>query len=235
MIPVLMALLAGTPEPMCPPAWEPLPGHACLLDGEKKGLAVYFHGMTAPSLQALGVELSLIERVPRSRRTPVVALRGRGGLCDWAAEYRSFWCWPTARSQLSEVRLVTDRLKEVVEAASARLGHDSSPLPVLTGYSNGAYFLTMVMGETEVPVAGWVLMHGGPVTGVAYTRSRERPTLLLAAAEDGIQRPAMESLKAKLDGAGWQSTLVVRPGSHPPELEDYLRLFDFAAAVSRRP
>ena len=235
MISVLLALLVGAPQPVCPPAWEPLPGDACLLDGEKRGLAVYFHGMTAPSLQALGVELSLLEKVPRSRRTPMVALKGRGGLCDWAAEYRGFWCWPTARSQRSEVRLVTERLKEVLEAASTRLGRDSLPLPVLAGYSNGAYFLTMVMGDTEVPVAGWVLMHGGPVAGVIYAKSRERPTLLLAAAEDGIQRPAMESLKAKLDEAGWQSTLLVRPGSHPPELEDYQRLFDFAAAVSRRP
>jgi len=221
---------------MCPPAWEPLPGDACLLDGEKRGLAVYFHGMTAPTLQALGVELSLMERVPRNRRTPVVVLKGRGGLCDWAPEVRAFWCWPTARSQLTEVRLVTARLKEVLAAASVRLGrHHPRPVPVLSGYSNGAYFLTMVMGDTEVPAAGWVLMHGGPVTGVVYRRDRERPTLLLAAAEDNIQRPAMESLKAKLDDVGWPSTLVVRPGAHPPELEDYQRLFDFAAAVSRRP
>ena len=235
MFPLVLALFLSAPQSPCPPSWEPLPGDACLLVGEQPGLAVYFHGMTAPTTQALGVELSLMEKVPRERRTPVVALKGRSGLCDWWPERKGWWCWPTARSQLAEVRLITGRMREVLAAASERLKGRQLEPPVLTGYSSGAYFLTMVMGDTEVPAAGWVLLHGGPVTGVAYSRARERPTLLVAAADDGVQRPAMESLKGKLDEAGWQSTLVVRPGSHPPELEDYQRLFDFAAAVSRRP
>jgi predicted esterase len=234
MVSVLIALLAGaSPLSTCPPAWEPLPQDACLLKGERRGLALYFHGMSAPSMQALGVELSLMESVPAAQRTAVVVLRGQSGLCDWAPERRGWWCWPTSRSQLAEVKRLTERVREIVEAASARLKRPARAPPVLTGYSNGAYFVGMLMGETEVPAAGWVLMHGGPVTGVAYPRARERPTLLLAAAGDGIQRPAMESLKAKLDQVGWQSTLVVRPGAHPLELEDFQRLFDFTAAVSR--
>jgi hypothetical protein len=42
-------------------------------------------------------------------------------------------------------------------------------------------------------------------------------------------------LKAKLDGTNWKSALVLRPGGHPPEVEDFQRLFDFAAQVSRSP
>lgn len=240
MLPWLLLLMtsqvpvpAAAPEPFCPPGWETLRNDACLLKGEQPGLVVYFHGMSAPSVKTLAWELSFPSRIPPSRRTSLVVLRGVAGLCDWADEYRSWWCWPTAKSRVPETQTVIDRLDDVVAAAGERLHHQG--LPVIAGYSNGGYLVSMLMGEPRVVASGWVVMHGGPITGVAYAKDHERPTLLMAAIDDGIQRPAMEGLKAKLDSTNWKSALVLRPGGHPPEVEDYQRLFEFAAQVSRSP
>jgi predicted esterase len=160
-------------------------------------------------------------------------LRGTPGLCDWADEFREWWCWPTAKSRVPETVTVIERLDRVVAAVGERLHHQG--LPVIAGYSNGGYLVSMLMADARVVASGFVVMHGGPITGVAYERQRERPTLLMAAAADAIQRPAMEGLKAKLDSVGWRSSMVVRAGGHPPEVEDYQRLFEFASHVSRRP
>lgn len=233
---MLLALVLAQPPALdlCPPGWESLREDACLLRGERPGLVVYFHGMSAPSPRALGYELGFASRVPRSRRVSLVSLRGTPGLCDWSTEYSNWWCWPTARSRSSELLDVIDRFYDILSVTRRKLNRDDGA-PIIAGYSNGAYLVTMLMGDTAIPSAGWVVMHGGPVTGTSWSKDRERPTLLLAASGDGIQRPAMETLKARLDASGWSSVLVIRPGGHPPEVEDYQRLFDFASMVSHKP
>jgi predicted esterase len=232
LLPLTLLLLTQSPLPdFCPPGWEPLPSDACLLRGDKPGLVVYFHGMTAPMAKVLAWEMGFVTKVPRNRRSSLVALRGVAGLCDWADEFKGWWCWPSAKGR-PELQTVVERIEQVISAASERL-KTHFPQPVIAGYSNGAYLVTLLMTDTRVPAAGWVVMHGGPVTGTSFPKDRERPTLLLAAADDGVQRPAMESLKGRLDASGWTSMLVVRPGAHPPEVEDYERLFDFASSVSR--
>jgi predicted esterase len=235
----LLALALAQPpppgaEPLCPQGWESLREDACLLRGDRPGLIVYFHGMTPPSPRALGYELSFISRVPKQRRVSLVSLRGTPGLCDWADDVSGWWCWPTARVRSTELLDVVERLYDGVAAAKHRLSRDDGA-PVIAGYSNGGYLVTMLMGDTTVPCAGWVVMHSGPVTGTTYSKERERPTLLLTGAADSVQRPAMDLLKQRLDEAHWSSVLVVRPGGHPPEVEDYQRLFDFGAMVSRKP
>jgi predicted esterase len=222
----LASLLHLTPP--CPTGWEAVPGQACLLRGGRPGLVVYLHGL-APSPFAVTSEWSLLAEVPLARRQAVLALWGTPGLCDWAKEA---FCWPSDRSQLHEVKAVAARLDTALHATWRRLKRRVTP--VLAGYSNGAFCLSMLMGDSEVPSAGWALLQGGSVTGTSYPLARERPTWLLAAAEDTIQGPTTQAMKAVLEDSGWHPTLVVRPGPHPPELGDFQRLFDFAASATRR-
>jgi predicted esterase len=233
MFSLIALVLAQAPVDLCPAGWESLRDDACLLRGDRPGVVVYFHGMTAPSPRALGFELGFVSRVPRPRRMSFVSLRGTAGLCDWATEYSSWWCWPTTRNRLNVVTAIVGRVSDTLALVRQRLNRDDG-LPVIAGYSNGGYLVTMLMGEASLPSAGWVVMHGGPVAGQTWSRDRERPTLLITGAGDGIQRPAMETLKSRLDEVGWSSVLVVRPGGHPPEVEDYQRLFDFASTVTSR-
>lgn len=224
-----LALAQGTP---CPRGWEPLgAGDACLLRGDAPGLIVYFHGMMAPSPKPLAWELSFISTATaKAKRVPVVALRGTPGLCDWADEYREWWCWPSVRSRLPEVGTALTRLGEALVAAGAALKRHL-PAPLLVGYSNGGYFLSLVMGDTKLRASGYVVLHGGQVTGVAFPPERKRPTLLVAATDDQVQRPAMESFRATLDAAGWAPGFFLRKGSHPPEVEDFTRVLDFASRL----
>lgn len=223
---VLAAALLATPA--CPQGWEALPGKACLLRGGRPGLVVYLHGL-APSPFAVASEWKVLAEVPRLRRPAVVALWGRQGLCDWAPEAL---CWPADRSQLEDLKGLEARLDQSLQAAWTRLRHRT--VPVFAGYSNGAYCLSLLMAESELPAAGWALLQGGPVTGATYRRQKERPTWLLAAAEDPIQGPAMTSLKGQLEEAGWHPRLTIRPGQHPAEVRDYQHLFDFAASALAR-
>jgi predicted esterase len=221
-------MLSSAAPARCPPGWEALPERACLLRGGQPGLVVYLHGL-APNAFAVTAEWKALAEVPRERRAAVLALWGTEGQCPWAPQAL---CWPSDRSQLAEVRALTRRLGGALEAAWARLRQRS--LPVVAGYSNGAYCVSILIGDSDVPAAGWALLQGGPATGTSFPQSRARPTWLLAAADDPIQGPAMRSLQAALLEAGWHPTLAVRPGEHPAEVGDYQRLFAFAATVPRR-
>lgn len=228
---LLTLMLSQTP---CPPGWSALPGEACLLKGEAEGLLVYFHGMMAPAPKTLAWELGFISVADKTKRVPVVVVRGSPGLCDWAAAYEDWWCWPSVYSRLPEVGATLKRVDAVVEAAAKVLGRPL-PAPLFVGYSNGGYFLTMVMGATQQRASGFVVISGGLVKGVSFSAERQRPTLLIGAADDVIQRPAMESMRATLDAAGWSPEWFLRKGAHPPELDDFNRVLLFAAKLTWQP
>ncbi len=215
----------------CPPGWDALPGEACLLPGDAAGLIVYFHGMMAPAPQPFGWELSFLSAAPKSKRAPVVVLRGTPGLCDWSSDYATWWCWPSARARLPAVGATLTRLGPVLVAAGERLGRPL-PAPLFVGYSNGGYFLNLVMADTHAQASGYVVINAGGVKGVSFPAERRRPTLLISGAGDTVQRPGMEALRATLQTAGWAPTWFSREGAHPPELADFGRVLDFASGLA---
>ena len=227
---VAALILSQTP---CPRGWTELSGDACLLKGEAEGLIVYFHGMMAPSPKTFGWELGFISLAAKRRHVPVVVLRGTPGLCDWSTEYRDWWCWPSVRTRLPDVSTTLERLDGVLVAATQALGRPM-PAPLFVGYSNGGYFLTLVMGDTKARASGFVVMHAGLVKGVTFPLERLAPTLLISGVDDAIQRPAMESLRATLEGAAWSPGWFLRKGSHAPEPEDFARVLEFAANLTWR-
>ena len=224
-------LLSQTP---CPPGWTVLPGDACLLKGEAEGLIVYFHGMMAPTPKTLAWELGFITTAEKTRHVPVVVVRGTPGFCDWATEYKDWWCWPSAYSRLPEVGVTLSRVGEVLVAAGKALARPI-PAPLYVGYSNGGYFLTMVMSDTKTSASGFVVISGGQVKGVTFPLERKKPTLLISAADDLIQRPAMESMRGTLEAAGWSPGWYLRKGAHPPEIEDFTRVLEFASSLKWQP
>jgi poly(3-hydroxybutyrate) depolymerase len=227
---MLALVLSQTP---CPPGWSPLPNDACLLKGDAEGLIVYFHGMMAPSPKTLAWELGFIATASKTRHVPVIVMRGTPGLCDWATEYQDWWCWPSVRTRLPQVSTVLERVEGAVKAASQTLGRPV-PAPLFVGYSNGGYFLTMVMGDTTQRASGFAIISAGLVKGVSFPAERKAPTLLVAAVDDLIQRPAMEAMRSTLETAGWSPTWYLRKGAHPPELDDFTRVLDFASKLTWR-
>ena len=203
----------------CPPGFDAT-DDACVVPAKKPGpVVVYFHGMLPGATDWTRVrELSLLAREARKRGLGLVAPRGEQGLCPWAKEH---WCWPNDRSQLAEVGRVLERLKL------------SSSKPVLAGFSNGGYFVTLLATDTKLDAAAYVVMHAGPVTGSTFPAERARPTLLLGAAQDAYQLPGMKRLATMLEEAKWPARLSVREGVHEVTPEDVKALFDFVEALPR--
>jgi predicted esterase len=225
---VVALLLSQAP---CPPGWTALSGDACLLKGEAEGLIVYFHGMMAPSPKTFAWELGFIATATKARRVPVVVVRGTPGWCDWADEYREWWCWPSSRNRLKDVGTTLTRVSGIIGAAGDALGRPV-PAPLFVGYSNGGYFLSMVMGDSKQAASGYAVISGGLVKGVTFSNEHKAPTLLIAATDDLIQRPAMEFMRSNLETAGWAPTWFLRKGAHPPELEDFGKVLEFASKLS---
>ena len=74
----------------------------------------------------------------------MIALRGTAGLCDWAAEYKQWWCWPTVKSREADTTAIVERVNTAVSEVETRLSR-TLPAPLLVGYSNGGYFTSLLM------------------------------------------------------------------------------------------
>jgi predicted esterase len=226
---VLLVLSQLTP---CPAGWEALDGDACLKRGKAPGALVYFHGMLAPDEQAFARELGFVEPVARKHGVPVVALRGTPGPCDWAAEYTTWWCWPTVKRRVDERRAIEARVKQALQAASTRLGRTLAR-PVVAGYSNGGFFTSLLL-EADFEASAYVVLHAGLVSGVTVPE-RPLPTLLVAAEGDRYQRPTMEAFRAALTERGWSPAFVLRKKEHPLEPEDFEHVARFVTRIRWRP
>jgi predicted esterase len=228
---LVLALSQLTP---CPAGWEALDGDACLWRGKSPGAVVYFHGMLAPDPRAFTRELGFVEPAARKHGLTVIALKGVPGLCDWAAEYTTWWCWPTVKQRTDATTSIRARVTSALDDAATRLGQRLA-LPVLAGYSNGGYFTSILMDEgSALGASAFVVMHAGLVSGVNVP-ARPRPTLLIAAEGDRIQRPTMESFRDALTARAWSPAFVLRPKEHPLELEDFEHLARFVTRIRWRP
>ena len=217
---------------LCPPGWEPLSTPGCFKRGAGPGVIVYLHGMMAPNEKLFSRELGFIAPAAKKADVTVIALRGTAGLCDWAAEYKQWWCWPTVKSREADTTAIVDRVNTAVSEVETRLSR-TLPAPLLVGYSNGGYFTSLLMEPERLSVTGFVVMHGGLVTGVTIGE-RPKPTLLIAAEGDTIQRPAMETFRAALEQRQWSPAFVLRKKEHPLELEDFEHVMSFARRLSWR-
>lgn len=217
---------------LCPSGWEPLSSPGCFKRGTNAGVVVYLHGMMAPNEKAFTRELGFVAPAATKAGMTVVALRGTPGLCDWAAEYKDWWCWPTVKTREAETMAIAGRIGEAVTEVETRLER-TLPAPLIVGYSNGGYFTSLLMEPERLAVTGFVVLHGGLVTGVTV-EERPKPTLLIAAEGDTIQRPAMETFRAALEQKKWSPAFVLRKKEHPLELEDFEHVMTFARRLTWR-
>lgn len=231
MMTVVVSFVLAQSSP-CPPGWEALEAPGCFRRGQAAGVVLYLHGMLAPSERAFARELGFIAPAATKAQLTVIAPRGTPGLCDWAPEYKDWWCWPSVKGREPDTSAVIERLAASLAEVERRMDR-KLPAPLIAGYSNGGYFTSILM-EGRLPATGFVVLHGGLVTGVAID-DRPRPTLLVAAEGDLIQRPAMETFRKALADRQWTPAFVVRKKEHPLELEDFDHVMAFARRLSWRP
>ena len=226
---VLMLVQAS----LCPTGWEPLDTPGCFRRGVAPGVVVYLPGMMAPNEKLFVRELGFVTPAAMKADLTVIALRGAPGLCDWSPEFKTWWCWPSAKSRTSDVAEVMRRIGAALDEVAKRVDR-KLPAPLVVGYSNGGYCTSMLLEAGTLPASGYAVLHAGLVTGVTVDE-RPRPTLLVAAEGDTIQRPTMEAFRATLEQRSWSPAFVLRKKEHPLELEDFEHVMTFARRLSWKP
>jgi predicted esterase len=211
---------------ICPSGWIPLEEDACLLRGKSPEVLLYFHGLMAPDVKAMSYELSFISQSNR-REFNVVALRGMPGLCDWDVTKLAFWCWPVTPNRMSEVEQLIERVDAVMSEARERI-RKKLRSPFLMGYSNGGFFLSLLLAETSFKNSGAIILNGGTLTGITFESENKTPLLLIGAVQDAIQLPSMRALEEQLRAAQWMPTFRLRNGGHPQQVQDFNEAFLFA-------
>lgn len=231
MMPLVLSLVLAQSS-ACPRGWEALAEPGCFHRGEGPGVVLYLHGMLAPDERAFARELGFIAPAARESQLTIIAPRGTAGLCDWAPEYRDWWCWPSVKGREPATSAVVAQLVAAIADVERRLDR-RLPAPLIAGYSNGGYFTSLLM-EERLPATGFAVLHGGLVSGVVLGE-RPRPTLLIAAEGDTIQRPGMEAFRSALLERQWTPAFVLRKKAHPLELEDFAHVASFARRLSWKP
>jgi predicted esterase len=216
----------------CPVGYVPVDKGACLAapKGKPKRLVVYFHGMLPPKPPwPEAVELRRLAAEAVRRGVAILALRGEQGFCAWAKEFEEHWCWPSDMSMLPLAQRFVDR----VHAAIAALPFDAGP-PVLAGFSNGGYFVTMLASEAKLEASAYVIAHAGLLDGEKFDVKRWKPTLLLGARQDLYQFPAMKHLADELDRLKWSAQFDIRDGKHEVTDADAKSIIDFVEKLGDR-
>ncbi len=212
----LVSLLALLLVAACPRGFDAVENACVVIPPKATATLIYFHGMLPGTTDWSNVrELKLLGTEAKKRGVALIAPLGEQGLCPWATEH---WCWPNDRSQLAHVERVVKRLPRVTGK------------PVLAGFSNGGYFVTLLATDSSIDAAAYVVMHAGPVTGSVFTPERARPTLLLGATHDVYQLPGMKRLAELLP----EARFTIRNGVHEVTQEDVKALFDFVTSLSSR-
>jgi predicted esterase len=209
----------------CPGGYVAVDKGACLAapKGTPKKLVVYFHGMLPPKPPwPEAPELRRIAAEAVRRGIAVLAMKGEQGMCAWADDVREHWCWPCDMSMDPLAGRFVDR----VHAAIAALPFSAGP-PVLAGFSNGGYFVTMLASEARLEASGYVIVHAGMLDGQKFDEKRWKPTLLVGARQDVYQFPAMKHLAEELEHAKWSAEFDVHDGKHEVSETDAKSIIDF--------
>jgi predicted esterase len=228
MVVSLIATLLAVSD--CPKGYVALDKGACLAapKGRPRALVVYFHGMLPPKPPwAEAPELRKVALEAVRRNVAVLAMKGEQGMCAWADDVHSDFCWPCDMSMLA----LAGRFVERVRAALAALAFDVGP-PVLAGFSNGGYFVTMIASEGLLDAKGYVVLHAGVLDGEKFDEKHWRPTLLVGAKQDAYQFPAMKHLADELERAKWSATFDVHDGKHEVSDTDAKAIIDFAERLT---
>jgi predicted esterase len=234
--PLLLAVLAADPAfEECPLGYQQLSPGACLAaPKEPAALVVYLHGMFEPGkLPKRTNEFVTLSAVAAKKRVAVLALFGEVGLCYWSKDALRSRCWPNDLAlQKERAAPLQTRIEEALRQSRGVVGDLGRPW--LMGFSNGGYGVAMLLSETALDAEGYVVAHGGELTGMKYARERMRPTLLLAAKADYMMQGSMKRLARGLDDARWPYTFTWREGVHELNEEDANCAIEFVTAQRKK-
>jgi len=229
-------VLLADPEQFepCPLGYQALEPGACLESPkEADALVVYLHGMFEPGkLPKKRNEFVTLAEAALPKRVAVLALEGEVGLCNWSKDALKSRCWPNDLSQRDRVPALVGRLDSALRASRGVTGETGRPW--LMGFSNGGFGVAMLLSESKVDAAGYVVAHGGDITGQSFEEDRMRPTLLLGARGDLMMIGRMRRFARELEEAKWPAAFVLRDGVHELTAEDAAQAVEFVRSGGKK-
>ncbi len=225
------ALEDASIEAWCAEGLAPIGGGGCLAVPSRTSgavpLLVYLHGRYSP--KTLADELQRQDRVARlgnARGFGVLAVRGLQGECT-QPELADTWCWPSNPRVAEHGSRFMARIEPAIVAAKERIGAGPT---YLLGFSNGAYFATLIATRGLRAFDAIAIAHGGPVPPTRAAGAR--PPLLLITADDDPSDGEMQQLHAELGREKWAHELVSREGGHAlPDWDVNVALTFFTRAL----
>ena len=196
----------------CAPGYEPIGGGCLALATSAPApqpLLVYLHGRYARDVASEEVDRQQrLGATATARGFAVLALRGRLGQCS-SADLAEWFCWPSNEQNQDRAAAVIATWAAALEEAHRRA---RSKTRFVLGFSNGAYFATLLATRGIFQAAGFVIAHGGPVEPV---RAPTDPApLLLLSADDDIAQDDMIRLDGELTREHWPHDSYARGGAH---------------------
>jgi predicted esterase len=135
-------------------------------------------------------------------------MRGVQGECT-QPELADTWCWPSNPRNAQDGPAFVERFEPAIREARTRLG---TGWTVLLGFSNGAYFSSLIATRALTPFDAIAIAHGGPVQPTHAVGSM--PPLLLITADDDPSDGEMQQLHSELERERWLHEFVGREGGH---------------------
>ncbi len=197
----------------CPATMEAMRGDGCFAapaSPTHAPLLVYIHGMYGA--EGAPDEATRQERVVRlgvQKGFAVLIFRGEKGECK-NAQIPDYVCWPSNPRNEADGPAFVARWQPALDDAAKRTG-GSSPRYLL-GFSNGAYFASLIATRALVKFDGVAIAHGGPVEPTRSTGPK--PPLLLISADDDPSDGEMGLLDQELAREEWPHVVVAREGGH---------------------
>jgi predicted esterase len=219
-------------EAWCAPSLAPIAGGGCfatppLPTTPPTTLLVYVHGRYSPkTLEDEMTRQTRVAKLGTSKGFAVLAMRGVQGECT-QAELADTWCWPSNPRNAEHGPTFVKRFEPAIAAARKRLG----PGPdVLLGFSNGAYFATLIATRALHHFDAIAIAHGGPVPPTEAAGAT--PPILLLTADEDPSDGEMRQLDQELARAKWPHELVSREGGHAlPDVDVSFALTFFDRAL----
>jgi len=232
------AALAARDEPqaeVCAPPFAPLPSGSCVAlphdASADTQVIVFLHGM-APTRDAIVRASVPFAEAANAAGMALIVPFGARGYCPWSADAREWLCWPNSPGLRSARHTVVQRLEEDVRAVGRMLSARAPVVPVLVGFSNGAFAAARLTAENALPVRAVGIAHGGVSMPAHFGADAQVPVLLLAARGDRWHYPTMQELRDELLADGWSPTWSERDGAHELTGDDVRAIVDFLGALA---